>query len=141
MIINNFRGKYSFLSNFYTTKIRYKGVEYSNTEAAFQAQKCPERAAEFASLTGRDAKRYGKFVPLRSDWEQVKVDIMYDIVLAKFIQNEQLKQQLLDTGECKLIESNTWGDTFWGVCNGVGDNKLGRILMTVRSYIETEPLR
>ena len=74
---------------------------------------------------------------LRKDWEQVKDDIMYEVVRAKFIQHPILAQQLLDTRDAELIEGNNWGDTYWGVCNGYGKNMLGRILMRVRDELST----
>lgn len=60
---------------------------------------------------------------------------MHDIVRAKFEQNPDLRQKLLSTGSEELIEGNTWGDTFWGVCKGSGQNWLGRILMFVRDEV------
>ena len=65
----------------------------------------------------------------------VKVKLMFDLVTEKFKQNPELKQKLLETGNQELIEGNTWNDTFWGVCNGQGQNWLGKILMLVRSEI------
>ena len=60
---------------------------------------------------------------------------MFDLVLEKFKQNPELKQKLLETGNQELIEGNTWNDTFWGVCNGQGQNWLGKILMLARSEL------
>ena len=77
-------------------------------------------------------------MPLRDDWEAVKIQIMYQIVYAKFSQNPLLKQKLLDTGDAYLQEGNTWYDTFWGVCNGVGQNNLGYILMRVREELRNK---
>ena len=65
----------------------------------------------------------------------VKVKLMFELVLEKFKQNPELKQKLLETGNQELIEGNTWNDTFWGVCNGQGQNWLGKILMLVRSEL------
>ena len=70
------------------------------------------------------------------DWEEVKDQIMYEICLAKFTQNEELKEKLLATGNEELVEGNTWHDTYWGVCNRRGKNKLGKILMRVRSELK-----
>ena len=80
----------------------------------------------------------GRRVKLRPDWEQVKVGLMEEIVRAKFTQNEDLKQRLLATGDKRLAEGNTWGDTFWGVDlrSGRGENHLGRILMRVRDELK-----
>lgn len=69
---------------------------------------------------------------LRDNWDLVKVDIMSDICYAKFHQNPELLELLLATGSKKLVEGNTWGDTFWGVCHGEGANMLGKILMAIR---------
>lgn len=81
------------------------------------------------------AKREGYKVKLRENWEDIKIDVMYQIVLAKFSQNEFLKQKLIATGREWLEEGNTWGDRTWGTVNGVGQNLLGHVLMTVRSVL------
>lgn len=135
MVINRFRGDYYFLSNFYPTKVKYKGLTYENSEAAFQAQKCPERSSEFCHLVPRSAKSLGFQVELRKDWDDVKIRIMFSILLCKFTQNPDLKEKLINTGDAILIEGNTWGDTYWGACGGTGQNILGRLLMTARKAI------
>ncbi|WP_283695830.1 NADAR family protein [Clostridium perfringens] len=136
-MIKEFRGKYYFLSNFYDFPVKYKGIEYLNNEAAFQAQKVlNDRQKEyFSHLKPSEAKRKGRRVKLRSDWEEIKDDIMYGIVLAKFTQDAKLMRMLLETGDEYLEEGNTWNDTYWGVCRGRGKNKLGKILMRVRNEI------
>jgi len=131
--IKEFRGDYSFLSNFHTCKIEYEGYTYQNVEAAFQAQKDLTRRSEFENLTPTLAKRLGRKVNLRSDWENVKVGIMKELVKCKFDHNPELKEKLLETGDRLLIEGNTWNDTFWGVCKGKGKNTLGEILMELRN--------
>jgi ribA/ribD-fused uncharacterized protein len=133
--IQHFRGQHYFLSNFYSAPVVYNGVRYENNEAAFQAQKQPERAEEFSLLPPNEAKRLGRRVKLRSDWESIKQSIMRGIVRAKFSQNEDLREKLLKTGNAELIEGNHWGDTYWGVCHGTGRNELGKILMQVRSEL------
>lgn len=134
--ISEFRGKYFFLSNFYPAPVTYLGQSFKNNEAAFQSAKCPERSNEFLSLSPSDAKRLGRRVRLRNDWEDVKDKVMYDICIAKFIQNKNLAQLLIETGDATLIEGNTWGDRVWGVCDGVGENRLGKILMQIRAKMK-----
>lgn len=135
--IKGFRGQYSFLSNFSSYKVTYKGITYNNNESAFQAQKTEDDNVkkEFVNLPPVKAKSKGRRVKLRSDWEKVKDNIMYEIVLAKFQQNEDIKQILLATGDAYLEETNTWKDKYWGVCNGEGKNMLGKILMCVRQEL------
>ena len=133
-MINSFKGKYYFLSNFYSAPVTYDGLTFQNNEAAFQAAKCikPELRKQFVNLNPSEAKRSGRRVKRRSDWEQVKVQIMKEICKAKFDQNEALRQQLIATGKETLEEGNTWGDRIWGTVNGVGQNHLGKILMEIR---------
>lgn len=137
-MINKFVGEYAFLSNFFEIPIYYSGILYQNSEAAFQAQKTldPEERKKFSTLSSNEAKKKGRHVALRDDWEQVKDDIMFDIVLSKFASNPVLKNLLLNTNNEELIEGNTWNDTYWGVCNGEGENHLGKILMKVRSLLK-----
>lgn len=87
-------------------------------------------------LNPSQAKKLGRSVSLRPDWEDIKIDIMYNICKAKFTQNETLKTNLLKTGDATLIEGNTWGDKIWGQVNGVGENNLGKILMRIREELK-----
>lgn len=139
-IIDKFVGKYHFLSNFFIAPVFYNGRMYLNNEAAFQSVKCPSRSFEFCSLNPSDAKRLGRMVKLRPDWEDIKDTIMYEVCKAKFSQNRDLLYKLLETDGYELIEGNHWGDTVWGVCNGIGENRLGRILMRVRDELKIEEL-
>lgn len=134
------RVRYAFLSNFYEAPILCWGLTYGSAEAAFQAQKCltDEERLPFTRARPAGCKAMGRRVKLRADWEQVKVGLMEEIVMAKFSQNEDLKRKLLATGDKRLIEGNTWGDTFWGVDlrSGRGQNHLGEILMRVRAKLK-----
>ena len=134
MIIDDFRGDYAFLSNFFPCHIRMNGINYRNAEAAFQSFKLadPEERRRFSKLTPSEAKRLGRSVTLRPDWESIKIDTMRAVVHLKFLENRPLARLLIATGDAELIEGNTWHDTFWGVCNGVGQNNLGKILMAER---------
>lgn len=134
--IEKFEGKYHFLSNFHNAKIIYEGITYDNNEAAFQAQKDLSRKLEFTNIPPNQAKKLGRRVNLRKDWEQVKIPIMEEIVYAKFTQNAELLQKLLDTGDAKLVEGNWWNDKFWGICNGEGRNELGKILENLRELLK-----
>ena len=138
--INSFRDNYYFLSNFYECPVTYNGLTYRNNEAAFQAQKCinPKDREQFCNISASESKKLGRTVCLRKDWEDIKIQIMKDIVMAKFTQNEDLKEKLLSTGNIYFEEGNTWGDRIWGTVNGVGANNLGKILMNVRKELQLE---
>lgn len=132
--IDKFRGEYRFLSNFYSAKTLYEGIEYPSSEHAFQAAKTTDlrwRRLIAALETPAEAKRMGNRVPLRSDWEEVRIDVMRKVIKSKFSDTELMKK-LKATGDAELIEGNTWRDFFWGICNGRGKNWLGKILMEIR---------
>lgn len=136
--ISSFRDEYYFLSNFYEAPVTYNGLTYQNNEAAFQAQKTVDEKERilFTKMNPSEAKHAGRRVTLRKDWENVKIDIMCDIVEAKFRQNPDLAKKLLTTGDMYLEEGNTWDDRTWGVVNGVGANNLGRIIMEIRALLK-----
>ena len=138
-MINWFGGKNRWLSNFYSCPVTYNGITFANSEAAFQAQKAPGMASQFAKLNPSKAKALGRKVKIRKDWEEVKDQIMYEVVTAKFTQNHDLMDKLLATGDEELIEGNDWGDMYWGYDTDCkkGLNKLGQILMRVREELRT----
>ena len=137
--INKFRNEYDFLSNFYAAPVTWEGLTYLNAEAAFQAAKVltDEERLPFTELPSNKAKRMGRQVPLRPDWEEVKTQVMEEVVRAKFTQNPDLAARLLATGDAQLVEGNNWGDTCWGIDmrTGKGENRLGVILMKVRAEL------
>jgi ribA/ribD-fused uncharacterized protein len=128
------------LSNFYKTTIYYEGEKYASVEHAYQAYKTLDhdtrKMIREATSPGA-AKKLGQSVTVRPDWESVKVNIMRDLVRRKF-ENPFMTPLLLATGDALLVEGNWWGDTFWGVCNGVGQNWLGCILMDVREEFQKQ---
>ncbi len=137
-MINEFRGRYYFLSNFYDSPVTWNGLTYLNNEAAFQSAKTFSDRECFTNLDPSSAKKLGRKVQLRNDWEGVKDDVMYEICKAKFSQSVELKNRLLATGNEYLEEGNTWGDKIWGTVNGIGENRLGKILMRVREELKSE---
>lgn len=140
--IMTFRGKFQFLSNMYSAPFEWDGRSYKNSEAAFQSAKTLDPAVrdEFSEMTGVVAKREGKKVLLRRDWEEVKDGIMEEVVREKFIQNPDLLKKLIDTGDIELVEGNRWHDKYWGVdlVSGEGENHLGIILMNLREELGGE---
>ena len=137
-MINKFQGETRWLSNFEYADFEYKGIMWKTTEHAYQAFKCRD-VFEFLEImnteTPGQAKRLGqkcKMVPL---FEIHKVQLMYEINKCKFEQNKYLTNKLLFTGNQELIEGNTWNDTFWGICDNIGENNLGKILMKIRDEL------
>ena len=137
--ITSMVGKFLFLDNFYECQVTYQGITYQNSEAAFQAQKTtdPQERLKFANLPPQEAKSLGRLVSLRNDWEEIKDQVMYEVVKAKFQQNPDLLQQLLDTGDAVLVEGNHHQDCYWGVDLHLlmGNNKLGSICEKVREEL------
>ena len=136
MSIIRFNSEYVFLSNFYPSPIIIDGIKYPTVEHAYQAAKTIDRREKLAIAATRSpgqAKRMGRKISLRRDWEEVKILTMLELLHLKF-RHPVLKDQLLATGDTELIEGNNWGDTFWGVCCGKGSNKLGKLLMLVRRH-------
>jgi ribA/ribD-fused uncharacterized protein len=130
-----FAEEFHFLSNFHYSPFMYDGVCWYTAEHAYQAAKTEDPSEKFAIQRTKfpgAAKRMGKTVRVRSDWDDVKVGIMRNIVRAKFDQHEHLREMLVATEDLLIEEGNAWGDTFWGVCKGRGLNTLGNILMELR---------
>lgn len=134
--IDAFRGDYFFLSNFSCSVVSFWDWSYPTVEHAFQAAKTTSlqmRAIIGTAPTPGEAKRLGRGVELRPDWEGLKIPLMEHLLRQKFAPNSPNAGRLLATGDARLVEGNTWGDTFWGVCGGHGENWLGRLLMKVRT--------
>lgn len=137
-MIDKFYGDYRWLSNFWDAPIKIGDMTCKTVEHGYQAAKCAKQAdvdAILAADTPAAAKKLGQNVKIRKDWDNIKVKYMYTLVRQKFKQHKDLAQKLLDTNGEVLTEGNYWGDTFWGVCKGVGENWLGRILMKVREEL------
>lgn len=145
-MIDCFDGHWAFLSNFYWHEIEFEGIKYPTNEHFFQAMKTldeDERREISRCLTPGRAKRMGRRVALRPDWEDVKEDVMFEALCLKFA-DKQLADWLLETGNSVLVEGTTWHDNEWGNCSCPkcahieGKNKLGKLLMKVRDMIKEE---
>lgn len=140
--ILGFKDEYRWLSNFWNAPITVTGFKYQNTEAAYQAAKTIniEYREQFEFMTGTQAKRAGRKLILRKDWDFVKLEIMELVLRAKFMTHGHLAAKLRNTQNQNIIELNTWGDIYWGQIknkndNLIGKNILGKLLMNIREDI------
>lgn len=137
-MIDSFRGAYRCFSNFFPCSVDLDGFQYPSVEHAYQAAKtCDPVERMIIRMMPRagQTKSYGRQIKhLYPDWDLVKIEIMRGLLRQKFA-DLALKWILLNTGSEELVEGNYWGDTFWGVCNGTGENWLGRLLMEVREEL------
>lgn len=139
-VIDSFDGEYAWLSNFHPCEIKMFGLMYPSVEHAYQASKLTSRQDRDRireAPTAGKAKVWARNFKIRSDWEEKKYKFMKELVEYKFWMHDELKEKLLLTGDSEIIEGNWWGDTYWGVCNGKGENHLGRLLMRIRDDISS----
>ena len=142
VIIASFTGPNAFLSNFFPCPIRFEGETYPSVEHAYQAAKTLDPKLRIKirdTMTMGAAKKAGRKLPLRPDWEEKKIHIMTELLHEKF--GIVLKGMLEATGDTHLIEGNNWGDQFWGCTlnpagEWVGLNMLGKLLMEVRDTLK-----
>ena len=135
--IDSFSGGNMWLSNFWLTDVVFEGFVYPSTENAYQAAKSLDHdiRRKFLNISPSKSKRLGNAINIREDWEKVKINVMRKVTKQKFMTGSFLAEKLIQTGNKELIEGNNWNDTFWGVCNGVGKNKLGILLMERRGEL------
>lgn len=136
-IIDSFTGENYFLSNFYPVEVVYNGKLYPSSEHAYQAAKAVNDSdAELIrnAATPGESKKLGRVVKYRDDWDQVK-DYAMECILRNKFSNPDLEKMLLNTGDKYLIEGNYWNDTYWGICRGTGENRLGKLLMKIRNEL------
>jgi ribA/ribD-fused uncharacterized protein len=133
-VVGPFAGAWRFLSNFYPASVEFENVVYPTVEHAFQAAKSADldmRRRILEAPTPGEAKSLGRGIDPRPDWDLVREEVMLQLLRQKF-SDQTLQSHLLDTAEQRIVEINTWGDTYWGVCRGVGENRLGLLLERVR---------
>ena len=135
--IESFVGEYRWLSNFYPARVEFEGAVYSCAENAYQAAKFPpHQRIDFLQCHPAAAKKMGRGAKIAAeDWNARRLGIMRVLLAEKFKPGSALALKLLATGDALLIEGNHWGDTFWGVCNGRGENHLGKLLMERRGEL------
>lgn len=135
--IDSFTGKHTFLSNFHHEEIVWEGVSYPTLEHAYQASKTlimeEREPIRLAKMPG-EAKRIGRTVTMREGWSGLRLVVMEELLRLKF-GDPTLGARLLGTGDAKLVEGNSWGDQFWGVCRGRGQSRLGLLLMKIREEL------
>lgn len=142
-MIDSFQGEHRFLSNFYPCKISCRGVPLPSNEHYYVVRKLDvsdeATLRHISKLTAGGVKRYGRENtqdPKMKDtfW---RLTVMMDGLRQKFSwhKNPELTNMLINTGDNELVEGNHWGDTFWGVCDGVGHNHLGKLLMNHRKRL------
>ena len=137
----HFRQQYSFLSNFYACDIEMEdGIIYPSVEHAYVASKTLNMGERVSvlNMTPGQAKRYGRTISIRPDWDTYRLEIMLVLLRKKFA-IPSLAKKLLAIVE-PIVEDNYWGDTFWGVCKGEGRNELGNLLMQVQDEILQDQL-
>jgi hypothetical protein len=140
-MIDRFHGEHGWLSNFQSASIRVGDIVFPTVEHAYVAAKSeipfsPIDLEWFIGLSAGKVKRVGRKLDLRADWDNIKLTVMLDLTKIKYSAvNPELRDLLIATGDQELIEGNHWNDTFWGVCDGVGCNWLGHIIMGVRNEI------
>ncbi|MEL7222830.1 MAG: NADAR family protein [Bacteroidota bacterium] len=142
-MINEFKGKYSWLSNFAPCEIEYNGRQFASVEHAYMSAKSEDSewiafCADASNSPGK-VKRKSKKIVLREDWGAIKVEVMRQLLQKKFSQ-QPYKILLLNTDDLYIQEGNRWGDTFWGVDlkTNVGENNLGKLIMAIREELNQE---
>lgn len=137
-VIQEFQGEYRFLSNFWPCSIVQDGYQFNSVEVAYQYSKCFKQSDKDKLIECFDpflAKKLGREISVVQDWDKKKFQIMEALVRIKFLDNPELRTMLKSTGDAILVEGNTWGDKYQGVCKGEGLNMLGQILMSVRNIL------
>lgn len=134
--ITQFSNEYRFLSNFALCNVQLDGMVFPTVEHAYQAAKTENmevRSSVQQLLTPGQAKRAGAGLKWRKGWADMRVQVMADLLVQKFTLDPFYRRLLDETGDARIVEGNNWNDTFWGVCEGKGQNLLGELLMKIRT--------
>jgi len=140
-MIEQFRGKYGFLSNFAEVDVTLDGLTYPSIEHAFISAKSDDpdwkKMCSEDGYTASSLKKVAKTIPLAEDWDLKKLHIMANLLLQKF-EREPFLSMLLETGDEEIVEGNYWNDKYWGYClkTKEGENVLGKMIMFVRGVMQ-----
>ena len=147
---NNVNG---YLSNFYPVEFKMDGKTFTSSEQAFMFKKAiyfkdnHNASLILKARTPKEAKALGRKVRNfnQDEWSRVSSDIMEEVLICKFSQNNDIKKKLVDTGDSELVEASPY-DRIWGVGVRItdaldkrmwkGQNKLGKALTNVRELIK-----
>lgn len=128
-----------YMSNYWKATFKIYDREWLTVEHAYQAQKCTDQTeydAIHQAAKANDARLLGQKVKMRENWDSIKYSVMEECVRAKFQQHQDLREQLLATGDEELIEDSPV-DWYWGCgADGKGQNMLGKILMAIREELK-----
>ena len=139
-MINKFDNEYIFLSNYYPQNITYKGITYNCAMNAYYGQLISDNLQKKAIANATPSRALSMVINSISkiDYSQEEQDnIMYEILKVKF-SDAKLKNLLLQTNQEPLNNNINWEDTYWGICNDEGDNKLGKLLMKLRDELSDD---
>lgn len=145
-----------YLSNWYPSCFRVDNINYSSMEQFMMYQKaiCFKDSDMAAQILAEDdvshIKQLGRLVERYNDhhWNGVRQIIVYNGLLAKFMQNDNLRAMLLNTQNAVLAECAV-KDRIWGIGLSMkdadrfdrskwkGQNLLGYALMMVREKINS----
>ena len=135
--------QYGAFSNFSLHGFEWDGFYFASVEHYYQSEKFEDTAYKqriIRSVTPKDAADLGKSksVPVRRDWELVKIEVMRKALIRKFNTHADIRDLLLSTGDLLLIENSPY-DNYWGIGRtGTGQNHLGTLLMQVRSILASQ---
>lgn len=140
-MITEFSGEHRWLSNFSPVRIYLAEIGYNSVEHAYVSSKSDALYWKLfcadENVTASEVKKRGRLIEIRSDWHDIKIDVMKECLRQKFNQ-EPYRSKLLATGTESIQEGNWWNDKFWGVClkTNKGQNNLGKLIMEIRNELQ-----
>ena len=141
-MIDSFRFENFWLNKYYNRPVYYKDIWFKSNHVAICYEMCKDRSdyvkKVFSYCDNVHANINLNKIGIREDWDTVKNEIVLKVTASRFFQNDDLKEKLLATEGKELIYSNNVDEHYWGVCNGVGKNTYGKILMEIRDYLKEE---
>lgn len=136
-MVTEFKGDNFFLHTAKLCNFQYDGFYWESIDVAFDYARVIDKsnAYRFLGLNSCQSKLLANSLPNVENWDSIKLDVMYELNKCKFLQNRDLMDRLCST-DYYLANNNSYGDSYWGIHNGVGKNYLGLILMLIRKEYE-----